>query len=147
MEFKRFLVNKLILFFILSTLITIAVSLIGSAFDGNAMLGYGSLLIPLKYAAICLVPTLATYSRHELPAQQMLARKALTLVLLEAVMMYIAFTSPVIDTGNQQVVLTLGGSVLVIFVLANLLLWLKDSAEAVVLNRDLAQFQKLHENN
>ena len=144
MEFKRFLVNKLILFFLLSTLITVAVSLIGSAFDGDARFGYDALLTPIEYAALCLLPTLVTWSRHELSPKQLLLRKALMLVLLEAVILFIAFTSPAIDTGSLQVVLTLAGSVLVIFVLVNLFLWLKDSAEAKTLNRDLARFQKLH---
>ena len=144
MELKRFLVNKLILFFMLSTLITVAVSLIGSVFDGNARFGYEALLTPIKYAALCLLPTLATWSRRELSPKQLLLRKALMLVLLEAVILFIAFTSPAIDTESLQVVLTLAGSVLVIFVLANLFLWLKDSAEAKQMNRDLAKFQRLH---
>ena len=144
MEFKRFLVNKLILFFMLSTLITVAVSLIGSVFDGEARIGYKELLTPIKYAALCLLPTLVTWSRRELSPKETLLRKALMLVLLEAVILFIAFTSPAIDTGSVQVVLTLAGSVLVIFVLANLFLWLKDSAEAKQMNRDLAKFQKLH---
>ena len=70
MEFKRFLINKLILFFMLSTLITIAVSLIGSAFDSSALLGYDSLLTPIKYAGLCILPTLVTWSRRELSAKQ-----------------------------------------------------------------------------
>lgn len=144
MEFKRFLVNKLILFFMLSTLITVAVSLIGSVFDGEARIGYKELLTPIKYAALCLLPTLVTWSRRELSPKETLLRKALMLVLLEAVILFIAFTSPAIDTGSVQVVLTLAGSVLVIFVLSNLFLWLKDSAEAKQMNRDLAKFQKLH---
>lgn len=64
------------------------------------------------------------------------------LVLLEAVIMWIAWTSPVIDTGNLQVVLTLGASVLVIFLLVNLFLWLRDSAEAKKMNEDLAMLQR-----
>ena len=145
MEFKRFLVNTIILFFMLSTLITAAVSLIGSVFDGEALFGYGTMLVPIKYAALCLLPTLATYSRRELSPKAMLVRKALMLVLLEAVILFIAFTSPGIDTGSAQVVLAIGGSVFVIFVLANLLLWLKDSAEAKIMNRDLEKFRRLHE--
>ena len=145
MDFKRFLVNRLILFFILSTLIAVAVSLIGSAFDGEAGLPYEALLMPLKYAALCMLPTMATYSRRELSPKAMLLRKALMLLLLEAVILFIAFTSPGIDTGSAKVVLTIAGSVLVIFVLANLLLWLKDSAEARTMNRDLETFRKLHE--
>ena len=145
MEFKRFLVNKLILFFMLSTLITVAISLIGSVFDSDARFGYDALLTPIKYAALCMLPTLVTWSRRELSAKEILLREALLLVLLEGVILFIAFTSAEIDTGNADVVLTLAGSVLVIFVLANLFLWLKDSAEAKKLNRELARFQKLHE--
>lgn len=145
MEFKRFLVNKLILFFMLSTLISAAVSLVGSAFDSGARLGYGALLVPLKYAALCLLPTLVTWSRRELSARETLLRKALTLVLLEAEILFIAFTSPAIDTDSVRVVLAIAGSVLVIFALANLFLWLKDSAEARKMSRDLAAFQRLHE--
>ncbi|MBR5383264.1 MAG: hypothetical protein IK133_05520 [Clostridia bacterium] len=145
MEFKRFLINKLILFFMLSTLITVAVSVIGSAFAADAQLSYGTLLTPIVYAALCLLPTFVTWSRHELTPKQMLLRKALMLVLLEAVMLFIAFTSPTIDTGRIQVVLVIAGSVLVIFVLANLFVWLKESAEARQMNCDLKAFQKLHE--
>ncbi|MBO6092377.1 MAG: hypothetical protein J6P40_01945 [Oscillospiraceae bacterium] len=145
MEFKRFLINKLVLFFMLSTLITIAVYLIGSAFDSEARFGYDALLTPIKYAALCLLPTLVMWSQHELSPKQILVRKALMLVLLEAVILFIAFTSPVIDTGSGKVILTLVGSVLVIFVMVNLFLWLQGSAEAKKLSRDLAAFQKLHE--
>ena len=145
MEFKRFLVSKLILFFTLSTLIAVAVSLIGSAYDSGASLGYDALLAPIRYAALCLLPTLVTWSRRELSTRELLVRKALMLVLLEAVILLLSFRSPAIDTGRVQVVLTIAGSVLVIFVLANLFTWLRESAEARKLNRDLAAFQRLHE--
>ena len=145
MEFKRFLINKLILFFMLSTLITVAVSLIGTAYDSDARFGYNALLTPIEYAALCMLPTFVTWSRRELTAKELLTRKALLLVLLEAMILFIAFTSSFIDTGSVQIVLTIAGSVLVIFGLANLFLWLKDSAEAKKMTSDLARFQKLHE--
>lgn len=145
MELKKFLVNKLILFFLLSTLITAAIALMGSAFDGEARLSYGDMLAPLEYAALCLLPTLMTWSRKELSPKQMLLRKLLMLVLIEGVILFLAFTSPKIDTDRLSVVLALAGSVLVIFVLVHGFLWLKDSAEAKKMNRDLEQFQKRHE--
>ena len=145
MEFKKFLVNKLILFFMLSTFITATVALLGSAFDGEARLSYGDMLSPLRYAALCLLPTLVTWSRRELSPRAMLLRKALMLVLLEGVILLLAFTSPNIDTNRVEVVLALAGSVLVIFVLVHLFLWLKDAAEAKKMNRDLESFQKRHE--
>lgn len=145
MEFKRFIVNILIIFFVLSTLITLAVALIGSVFDSGTQFGYRSMLIPLEYAALCTLPSLATYSKRELSLGQMLVRKAISLVLVEAVMMFIVFTSSVIDHSRIEVVLAIAGSVLVIFVLTNLFMWLKDSAEAKKMNRDLERFQKMHE--
>ena len=145
MEFKKFLIEKLTLFFMMSTLITAAVSLIGSAYDKDALFGYDALLSPLRYAALCILPTFVTWSRHELSLGELLLRKALMLVLLEGVMLYIAFTSPVIDTDRIRVVLTLMGSVLIIFLLVNLFLWLRDSAEAVRMNQDLENYRRLHE--
>ncbi len=145
MEFKKFLIEKLILFFMLSTLITAAVSLIGSAYDKDALLGYDALLAPMRYAALCILPTFVTWSRHELSLRELLFRKALMLVLLEGVMLYIAFTSPVIDTDGIRVVLTLMGSVLAIFLLVNLFLWMRDSIEAKRMNQDLENFRRLHD--
>ena len=145
MEFKRFLIHKLGLFFMLSTLITLAVSLLGTAFDSGARFGYDTLLTPIKYAALCLLPTFVTWSRRELSLKALLLRKALMLILVEAEILLIAFTSPAIDTGRPLVVLSLAGSVLLIFVLANFLIWLRESAEARLMNLDLARFQKRHE--
>ena len=144
MEFKRFLVNKLILFFMLSTLIAVAISLIGLLFDGDTRFGYKEMLVPIEYAALCMLPTLVTFSKRELSPKALLARKALMLVLIEGVILFIAFTSDVIDTSRIEVVLTIAGSVLVIFVLVHLFMWLKDAAEAKKLNRELEAFQKLH---
>ena len=144
MEFKRFLVNKLILFFMLSTLITVAVVLIGSAFDPEAQFGYKDMLVPIEYAALCMLPTLVTWSKRELSAKAMLLRKALMLVLIESVILFIAFTSDVINTSRIEVVLVIAGSVLVIFVVAHLFMWLKEAAEAKKLNRELEAFQKHH---
>ena len=144
MGFKRFLINKLIQFFMLSTLITVAISLIGSAFDPEAQFGYKAMLVPIEYAALCMLPTFVMYAKRELSPKAMLIRKALMLVLLEGVMLFIAFTSDVIDTSRAEIVLVIAGSVLVIFVLVNLFVWFKDAAEAKKLNSELEKFQELH---
>lgn len=144
MEFKRFLINKLILFFMLTTLITVAVVLTGSAFDPEARFGYKEMLVPIEYAALCMLPTLVTWSKRELSLKALLARKALMLVLIESVILFIAFTSDVINTSRIEVVLVIAGSVLVIFVVAHLFMWLKEAAEAKKLNRELEAFQKHH---
>ena len=144
MSFKQFFIEKLSLFFMLTTLITIAIFVIGSAFDADARFGYAAMLTPLRYAAFCVLPTLATYSRRELKKKELIARMALELVLIEAVMLFFAFSSPVIDTNRVSVVFVIAGSVLIIYVMARLFSWLRESAEARVLNDDLRRFRQLH---
>ena len=91
-----------------------------------------------------MLPTFATYSRRELKKKELIARMALELVLIEAVMLFFAFTSPAIDTNRISVVLVIAGSVLIIYVMARLFSWLRESAEARVLNEDLRRFRQLH---
>lgn len=144
MSFKQFFIEKLSLFFMLTTLITIAIFVIGSAFDADARFGYAAMLTPLRYAACCVLPTFATYSRRELKKKELIARMALELVLIEAVMLFFAFSSPVIDTTRISVVIVIAGSVLIIYVMARLFSWFRESAEARVLNDDLQRFRQLH---
>ena len=144
MSFKQFFIEKLSLFFMLTTLITIAIFVIGSAFDADARFGYAAMMTPLRYAACCVLPTFVTYSRRELKKKELIARMALELVLIEAVMLFFAFTSPVIDTNRISVVLVIAGSVLIIYIMARLFSWLRESAEARVLNDDLQRFRQLH---
>lgn len=145
MGFKQYLIRKLTLLFTLTTLITLAVVLIGKQFDPEARFGYEAMLSPLKYSACCVLPTFVTYSRRELKPKELLVRMALELLLIEAVMLALAFQSSVIDTSRISVVLVIAGSVLAIYLLTRLLSWLRDSAEAKKMNEDLLKFQRLYE--
>jgi len=144
MSFKQFFIEKLSLFFMLTTLITVAIFVVGSAFDADARFGYEAMLTPLRYAACCVVPTFATYSKRELKKKELIIRMVLELVLIEAVMLFFAFSSPAIDTHRISVVLVIAGSVLIIYVMARLFSWLRESAEAKGMNEDLQRFRQLH---
>lgn len=145
MELKQFFLQRLSLFFMLTTLITVVICMFGLSLDANARFGYGELLAPVRLAALCVIPTFVTFSRRELSPKKMKIRMALELLLIEAVVLGIAFTSPVIDTSQAAVVLAIAASVLVIYVLARLLAWVHDSAEARRMNVELARFQQLHQ--
>ena len=129
----------------LTTLITVVVCAVGSAFDPDARFGYNAMLTPVRYAAYCVIPTFVTFSKHELKTRELLLRMALELLLIEAVILGIAFSSPAIDTGRLSVVFVIAGSVLGVYLLSRFLSWLRDSAEARKLNDDLLRFQQLHE--
>ena len=142
MDLKQFLLQKLSLFFMLTTLITVAICVLGLSLDADARFGYDELLTPVRLAALCVVPTFVTFSRSELSPKKMKMRMTLELLLIEAVVLGIAFNSPAIDTSQVAVVFAIGGSVLVIYVLTRLLTWLHDSAEARRMNAELVRFQQ-----
>ena len=144
MDLRQFLIRKLMLFFTLSTLITVAVFILGSVFDPDARFGYGSLLSPLFFAACCVFPSLVTYSRRELKLREWVLREVLQFVLTEAVILVLAFSIPAIDTSRPAVVLGIAGSVLVIYLLVFLISWLANASDARKTNLDLQEFQRLH---
>ena len=145
MDLKQFFLQKLSLFFMLTTLITVAICVLGLSLDADARFGYDELLTPVRLAALCVVPTFVTFSRSELSPKKMKMRMTLELLLIEAVVLGIAFNSPAIDTSQVAVVFAIAGSVLVIYVLTRLLTWLHDSAEARRMNAELARFQQLNQ--
>ncbi len=144
MTLRQFLIRKLMLFFTLSTLITVAIYLLGVTLDPDARFGYESFLSPLLYAGCCVLPSLVTWSKRELKPRELLARELVQFLLTEAVVLGLAFRSRMIDTAKPAVVLSLAGSVLVIYLLVFLLSWLTNSAQARQVNRDLQAFQRIH---
>ena len=144
MSFRQFLVKRLILFFMLTTLITIAVYVLGSLYDSDARFGYEALLTPLFFAGCCVLPSLVTYSSRELRPREWILRVALQFVLTEAIVLALACQSIVIDTSRPAIVLGIAGSVLIIFLLVLMLSWLFNSAEAKQVNGALQEFQRQH---
>lgn len=144
MDFKQFIIDKLILFFMLTTFITIAIFVLGSVFDADASFGYDAFLSPLIYAGACILPSFVTYSSRELNVKEMALRMLLEFLMIEAVVLEIAFAAPTIDTGNMYVVLALAGTVLVIYLVACLFSWLKELSEAKKMTEALGKFQSMH---
>lgn len=144
MSIKQFLIRKLGLFFMLTTLITVAMVILGSQLDSDARFGYDGFLSPLIYAGCCVIPSLVTYSKRELRPREWIVREALQFLLTEVVVLALAFRSRAIDTSRTSVVLGIAGSVLVIYLLVFLFSWLVNSAQAKQVNDQLREFQRLH---
>ena len=130
MDFKQFLIQKLMLFFTLSTLIGAAMYVLGAILDPNARFGYDVLLSPLIYAGACVLPSLV--------------RELIQFILTEAIVLGLAFSSSAIDTSRPDILFGIVGSVLVIYLLVFLLSWLVNSAQAKQVNEELLAFQRLH---
>ena len=109
--------------------------------DPAAQLGYDAYLSPLVFAAAGVLPSAVTWSRRELSVRQMLLRMAIQLAMVEALVLLIAYRSPMIPTGEPGVVPALAGSVVLIYVLVTLFQWLLDRAAARKMTRDLLSWQ------
>ena len=149
MTVKEFIARRIKLFFILTVLILVAQAIIGTiAAPGQSLhIRYIDLLSPLYMAALCILPTVVTFSRKKLTAKQMLIRHAIQLVLIEGVMMLIAFTSASIDSSRPAVLLLIGGAVLIIYVLAIFLIWLGQVSESKKMTAQLHALQQNAEEN
>ena len=142
MSFKQFLIKRMILFFMLTTFISVAICVLGLAFDREAVFGYEAYLSPLLFAGACIVPTFVTYSQRELTVRELLPRMVLEWALIEAVVLGIAVYSDAIDTADPAIVGVLALAVTIVYLLACAVEWLRESAEARQMNQDLRKIQE-----
>ena len=144
MTVKDFIVSRIRLFFFLTVMILLAQSIVGTVAEPGVSLHirYIDLLSPLHMAGLCTLPTVVTYSKEKLSIKQVLIRHAIQLILIEGVIMLISFTSSSIDTKCPEVVLLIGGIVLVIYVLAVLMMWLGQVSESKKMTAQLHALQQ-----
>ena len=144
MTVKEFIISRIRLFFFLTVMILIAQSIVGAIAEPGVSLHirYVDLLSPLHIAGLCTLPTVVTFSRKKLSLKGMLIRHAIQLVLIEGVMMLIAFTSAAIDTSRPAVLLLIGGAVFVIYVLAVAVMWLGQVSESKKMTAQLHSLQQ-----
>ena len=141
MTLKEFVLRRIQLFFFLSVLILIAQAIIGTIVEpGETLHGrYTDLLTPLWIAALCILPTVVTYSRKKLTLKQMLIRHAIQLVLIEGVMFVIAFANGLID---PNVMIMIAVAVFAIYCLSILMIWLGQLRESKKMTEQLIKLQQ-----
>lgn len=142
MKLKDFLFRQLMIFFVLTTLITIAITILGSIFDPDAVLRYDALASPLFFAALSVLPGMIMYSKRELSVREVVFRKILQLLLIEAEVLTTAFLSPFIHTERPGTVAALVFSVIAIFAASHFFSYLSDLHTADQLTDMLTAFQK-----
>ena len=141
MSFREHLKSVLSMYFIIVTLINAATYVLGEIFRPDQRFGYEAFLSPLIYAAVALVPILCMYSKKELSFKQHIIREALQLVALEVVLIGFGLGARCLSPENFALTASFALSVLVIFVLVQVIAWLLDMKRAKQLTLDLKAFQ------
>lgn len=140
MSFKTFFLQKVVIgFFISFTLISLAMLVLGFAFEPDRQFGYELFLSPLIFALLATIPSLLSYSAKEMSVKQAIIRKIILLILLEVLILGVLYLNNIITSYNM--LLSLGISILLIDTTAELILWINDRKTAVLLNQRIKSYQ------
>ena len=134
--------KKLIkVFLICHFLISVAIGACGMLLGPDTRLGYRDMFVPALMAFLCTLPTLLTLQPEKLTIKQIVRRKILQVLTVEAIvlsMIHFGFHG----INNIGDAFTVAVSVLLVFGGVSLADWARGRMEAEDLNRRLAQLQK-----
>lgn len=139
MKLLEFLRKSLITYLILVACITIATGILGIIYEPQSMFGYEAFFSPVILGAVSMLPILITFSRRELSFKQMLRRKVLQLLVLEGLLLAFGYYTALL---NKNTILPFAISVLVVYIVSDIVLWLVDYKKAEQLTKSLKAFQE-----
>ncbi|MCM1212455.1 MAG: hypothetical protein NC318_12725 [Blautia sp.] len=142
MSMKEILYRSLMIYFILVTCITAGMTILGSILDPDARFGYSAFVSPFIFAALGVIPNLLMYSSRELSDKQIILRKIVQFIVIEAEVVATCILSPIIHTEKAEVMIGVMISVLVIFILVNFISIMNNYFYAKQLTKELMQFQE-----
>lgn len=140
MNFNDFLKKRLMDFFIIVTCITAVIGIVGLIYEPNRQFGYEAYFSPLLFGAISIIPSLVKYSKNELTVKEMIFRNVLQLVILECLILITGYSLGIMKDKN--VLISVALSVVIVYIVVNLISWFIDSKTAAALNEKLKSFQK-----
>ncbi len=129
-------------FFIIVTLINVAMLVIGKVLRPDQQFGYEAFAYPLIYGAITSIPGLFMGTTKEMSVAQAVIREIIQLVLIIVVLLVIMFGGNIMNKDNLLPALSVVASVIVVFGLVNLIRWVLDKRTAENMTADLEAYQR-----
>ena len=139
MKHKSKIMEALISFCVCTSCITILEGVLGMLFFPEIKLDYGAFFSPPLFGAFSVLLGAVTYSKREQSVREVLIRRALHLLLIEAMVFGLNYASGFVFSTVVAVSLALG--IAIIFVLVYLIIWLNDRRSADLFNQKLKEFQ------
>ena len=138
MSKKEFMGQVFISFFVVVTCRNLGMAFMGMIYAPDTRFGYEALLFPVFYGFLGILPSAVLYSRKELTVKQMLLRKIIQLILIEAIMVGIVFFLGGTDFSTLLPFMIM---VLAVCLAAEGILWLAADKKVKKLNAQLKRFQ------
>lgn len=145
MKIKERLGEAFKMYFILVTLITVLLLILGLTLDNDRVLGYEAFLSPLIYAAIGVIPVFFFGSEKEISMRRLLIQRIVTLLFVEAVVMVLAFSAKSIPTERKGVVIGIAVGIAVVYVLSLVVEYVFELIQSREMNEALEMYQRREE--
>ena len=133
-------------FFITVTLINVAMLVLGKLLEPDQVFGYEAFMYPLIYGLIGTIPSVVIRDKKELSVKQELIRKVMNMLLIIVLMLAFMFGGREITSELIAAAVGVSISIVIIFVLVNLIIWWFDLKTAKDMTEDLLKYQEKQEN-
>ncbi len=134
--------NNLMSFFIIVTLVNIAIFICGIVLAPDEKLGYTAFIVPVIDGLLGVIPGLVMYSKRELTVRQMIVRDIIQLLSIELIILVFTFGFSGFSNVDVPKFLAIVLSVAFVYVGVVVIMYLLDFRTAKKMTDDLKAFQK-----
>ena len=134
--------NNLMSFFIIVTLVNIAIFVCGIVLAPDEKLGYTAFIVPVIDGILGVIPGLVMYSKRELTVKQMIVRDIIQLLSIELIIILVTFGFSGFTNVDVPKFLAIVLSVAFVYVGVVVIMYLLDFKTAKKMTDDLKAFQK-----
>lgn len=134
--------NNLMSFFIIVTLVNIAIFVCGIVLAPDEKLGYTAFIVPVIDGLLGVIPGLVMYSKRELTVKQMIVRDIIQLLSIELIIIIFSFGFSGFTNVDVPKFLAIVLSVAFVYVGVVVIMYLLDFKTAKKMTDDLKAFQE-----
>lgn len=134
--------NNFMSFFIIVTLVNIAIFICGIVLAPDEKLGYTAFIVPVIDGLLGVIPGLVMYSKRELTVRQMIVRDIIQLLSIELIILVFTFGFSGFSNVDVSKFLAIVLSVAFVYVGVVVIMYLLDFRTAKKMTDDLKAFQK-----
>ena len=134
--------NNIMSFFIIVTLVNIAIFVSGMILAPDEKLSYAAFIVPVVDGILGVIPGLIMYSKRELTVKQIIVRDIIQLISVELIMLVFSFGFSGFDNVDVPRLIAVTGSVALVYVGVVAIMYALDFRKAKKMTDDLKAFQK-----
>lgn len=139
---KEHIKDNAVNFFIIVTLVNLAIFISGSLLAPDQTLSYTAFIVPVIDGLLGVIPGLVMYSQRELSVKQMIVRNVIQLISIELIVVLFTFGFSKITAEKIPFLIAVTVSVAVVFIAVIVIRYLLDLKTARKMTDDLTAFRE-----